>query len=132
MNAEIIRNSYSIAATQVLSCDIFISPNVGAHFKSSGYLNFWVNDGQCWAIELLWDGSDAFGHKAHFDKGGIYVPIREMSKEWATIDIRHPGLPNYEPEYKVPHWISVYCQENWKSVIIEDYEEDGRVRRVEV
>ncbi|RUS22738.1 hypothetical protein BC937DRAFT_87482 [Endogone sp. FLAS-F59071] len=85
-------------ATQVLPCNIFISPDVRAHFKSSRYLDFWVNDGQCWAIKLLWDGSDVFSYKAHFDKGGIYIPIREISKEWATIDIRCPGLPNYEPE----------------------------------
>ncbi|CAB5358558.1 unnamed protein product [Rhizophagus irregularis] len=50
----------------------------------------------------------------------------DVSKEWAIIDIRHPGLPNDNPEYSADsHWINVYCQKNWKSVIIED--EDGRV-----
>ncbi|RUS21168.1 hypothetical protein BC937DRAFT_93423 [Endogone sp. FLAS-F59071] len=70
MNAETIRNLYSIgtddwllehvwqmefyrAATQILPRNIFISPDVGAHFKSSGYLDFWVDDGWCWAIKLL-------------------------------------------------------------------------------
>ncbi|CAB5358559.1 unnamed protein product [Rhizophagus irregularis] len=56
---------------------------------------------------------------------GTYWGI-DVSKEWAIIDIRHPGLPNDNPEYSADsHWINVYCQKNWKSVIIED--EDGRV-----
>ncbi|RGB28796.1 hypothetical protein C1646_767388 [Rhizophagus diaphanus] len=126
MNAEAIRNSYCIgtderllerawqmefyrAATQVLPANVLISPDVGTYWGSSGYMDFFVDDNRSWAIELLRDG--------------------EKAKEWAIIDIRHPGLPNNNPEYSADrHWINVYCQENWKSVIIEDKDERVEVK----
>ncbi|GBB99301.1 hypothetical protein RclHR1_03480005 [Rhizophagus clarus] len=138
MNAEAIRNSYSVgkdgrllerawqmefyrAATQILPADAFISPDVGTHWGSKGYLDFFVDDGRNWAIELLRDGENASDHKSRFEPRGIYKPIRDICKEWATIDIRCPGLRNDEPKYSGDcHWINVYCQEDWKSVIIED------------
>ena len=143
MNAETIRKSYSVgkdkqllerawqmefyrAATQVLPPDIFISADVGTYWGSSGYVDFFVDDGRSWAIELLRDGADASGHKSRFEPGGIYEPIRNVCKEWVIIDIRCPGLRNEQPKYSCDdHWINVYCQENWKSVIIED--KDGKV-----
>ncbi|PKK65589.1 hypothetical protein RhiirC2_715452 [Rhizophagus irregularis] len=144
MNAEAIRNSYCVgtdgrllerawqmefyrAATQVLPADIFISPDVGTYWGSSGYMDFFVGDGRSWAIELLRDGEKASDHKSRINN--IYKPIRKISKEWAIIDIRHPGLPNNNPEYSADHhWINVYCQEGWKSVIIEDKDEKVEVK----
>jgi hypothetical protein len=112
------------AATQVLPLDTFISPDVGTYWGSKGYLDFFVDDGRSWAIELLRDGENASGHKSRFE--GIYKPIKEICKEWAIIDIRCSGLRDDEPEYSGDrHWINVYCQENWKSVIIKD--KDGKV-----
>ncbi|GBC08935.1 hypothetical protein RclHR1_00850016 [Rhizophagus clarus] len=119
MNAETIRNSYSVgkdrrplerawqiefyrAATQVLPPDAFISPDVGTHWGSKGYLDFFVHDGWNWAIE-------------------------DICKEWAIIDIRCPDLRSDEPEYSDRHWINVYFQENWKSVIIDDKDEKVEV-----
>ena len=146
MNAEVIRNSYCVgkderllerawqmefyrAATQVLPPNIFISPDVGTYWGSSGYVDFFVDDDRSWAIELLRDGEDAPDHKKRFEAGGIYVPIKRISKEWAIIDIRQPGLPNDNPAYSADcHWINVYCQENWKSVIIEDKDEKVEVQ----
>ncbi|CAG8648650.1 1864_t:CDS:2 [Paraglomus brasilianum] len=116
MNAETIWKSYSVgkdeqllehawqmefyrAATQVLPPDIFISAD---------------------------DGADASGHKSCFEPGGIYESIRNVSNERVIIDIRCPDLHNEKPKYSGDyHWINVYCQENWKSVIIED--KDGKV-----
>jgi len=124
MDAEAIRNSYCVgtdnrllerawqmefyrAATQVLPADIFISPDVGTFWGSSGYVDFFVDDGRNWAIELLRDGEKASDHKSRFNN--IYKPIREISKEWAIIDIRHPGLPNNNPAYSADrHCINVY------------------------
>ncbi|PKC64275.1 hypothetical protein RhiirA1_462635 [Rhizophagus irregularis] len=144
MNAEAIRNSYCVgtdgrllerawqmefyrAATQVLPADIFISPDVGTYWGSSGYMDFFVGDSRSWAIELLRDGEKASDHKSRINK--IYKPIGKISKEWAIIDIRHPGLPNNNPEYSADHhWINIYCQEGWKSVIIEDKDEKVEVK----
>jgi hypothetical protein len=145
MNAETIRNSYCIgtdkrllerawqmefyrAATQVLPPNVFISPDVGTHFGSRGYIDFFVDDNRGWAIELLRDGDNASNHKRRFEEGGIYVPIMDASKEWAIIDIRQPSLSNDKPTYSADHhWINVYCQNNWKSVIIEDGNEKVEV-----
>jgi hypothetical protein len=131
MNAKAIQNSYCVgadgrllerawqmefyrAATQVLPLDAFISPDVGTYWGSKGYLDFFVDDGRSWAIELLRDGEKASDHKSRFET--IYKPIKKISKEWAIIDIRHPGLPNEKPTYSSDlHWINVYCQENWES-----------------
>ncbi|PKC15985.1 hypothetical protein RhiirA5_407558, partial [Rhizophagus irregularis] len=141
MNAEAIRNSYCIstdyqllehtwqmefyrAATQVLPVDIFISPDVGTYWGSSGYVDFFVDDNRSWTIKLLWNSENTSNHKSCFND--IYKPIKDVSKEWAIINIQHPDLSNDNPEYSAnSHWINIYCQKNWKSVIIED--EDGRV-----
>ena len=146
MNAEAIRNLYCVgvdsqllerawqmefyrAATQVLPLDVFISPDVGKYWGTNGSLDFFVDDDRRWAIELLRDGEDASDHKSRFEAGGIYVPIRKVSKKWVTIDIRRPGLPNNNPAYGADrHWINVYCQENWKSVIIDDKDEKIEVQ----
>ena len=109
------------AATQVLPDNIYISSDVGTCWGSNRFLDFWIDNEHNWAIELLRNGSDASGHKHRFENGGIYEPIRKVSQEWAVIDIRHPGLRNTSPAYNGDdHWVNVYCQEGWKSVVIED------------
>jgi hypothetical protein len=91
-------------------------------------VDFFVDDDKNWAIKLLWDGERASNHKCHFKPDGIYKSIKNISKEWAIIDIRCPSLRDKKPEYSGDdHWINVYYQENWESVIIEDKHE-----RVEV
>ncbi|GBC04610.1 hypothetical protein RclHR1_05780001 [Rhizophagus clarus] len=84
MNARTIRESYCVgtdgwlleriwqmefyrAATQVLPAHIFISPDVGTYWGSKGYVDFFVNDGRSWAIELLWDSASASDHKCRFE-----------------------------------------------------------------
>jgi len=62
------------------------------HIGSSGYVDFFADDGWSWATKLLRDGADASGHKSRFGPGGIYEPIRNICKEWAIIDIRCPGI----------------------------------------
>jgi hypothetical protein len=141
MSAEVIRNSYCVgtdgrfperawqmefyrAATQVLPDDIFISPDVGTYWGSGGYLDFFVDNDRSWRIELLRDGQDTSSHKSRLES--VYNSIKKICKEWAVIDIRHPGLRNKKSEYSGDrHWINVYCQKNWESVIIED--KDGKV-----
>jgi len=135
MNAKTLQNSYGIgkdgrllertwqmefyrAATQVLPADVFISPDVGARFGSHGFLDFYVDDGRNWAIELLWDGDKAPQHQERFELGGVYNSIKEASKEWAIIDIRSPEFESL-PRMKGDHWIYVRCQEGLESVTVE-------------
>ncbi|POG82846.1 hypothetical protein GLOIN_2v1494244 [Rhizophagus irregularis DAOM 181602=DAOM 197198] len=40
----------------VLPVDIFAAVDVGAIYRSKGYLDFYINDKRNWAIELLRDG----------------------------------------------------------------------------
>jgi hypothetical protein len=138
MNAETLQNSYCVgvdrqhlertwlmefyrAVTQALPYDVFISPDVGTYFGSSGYIDFFVDDNH-WGIELLRDGQDASDHKSHFE--GIYKAIRKACKEWVIIDIRNPELCYKAPTYEGKcNWINVYCQKDWKSVIMEDNNE---------
>src|SRR6185437_13892831 len=106
----------------------FISPD-GTYWGSSGYMDFFVDDDRSWTIELLRDGENASAHNRRFELGGVYAPIRDISKEWAIIDIRHPDLRKVEPVYRGDrHWINVYCTKNWRSVIIEDKDEEVEVQ----
>ena len=92
--AETLRASYSVsrderllerawqmefyqAAASLLPLNVHISPGAGAEWESSGYLDFWVNDGQCWGIELLQDGSDVCGHQKRFHSGWVDETDRE-------------------------------------------------------
>jgi hypothetical protein len=134
MNAKTLQNSYGTgkdgrllertwqmefyrAATQVLPVDVFISPDVGAHFGSRGSLDFYVDDGRNWAIELLRDGNEALNHQKRFEPGGLYNGIREAAKEWAIIDIRSPDISL--PRMNDDHWIYVRCQKGFESVTVE-------------
>lgn len=144
ISLETIKNSYSRgkdgrvlerqwqmefyrAAAQVVPSDVYISADVGTYWGSKGFLDFWVDDERNWGIELLRDGSDASRHKDRFETGGIYESIRKISKEWAVIDIRHPGLRKAPPACDGDdHWVNVYCQKGWKSVIIQD--KDSKVQ----
>ncbi|RGB29701.1 hypothetical protein C1646_794910 [Rhizophagus diaphanus] len=111
------------AATQTLPHNVFISPDVGTKFGTRGHIDFFVNDGQSWRIELLWDDENASDHKSHFNDN--YKSIRKACKEWAIIDIRNPDLCNQELVYDDDkHWINIYCQKDWKSVIIKDENEE--------
>ncbi|CAG8503595.1 7931_t:CDS:2 [Paraglomus occultum] len=58
------------SATQILPIDVYISPDVGAVFGTGGYVDFYVNDGRDWAIELLRDGEDLRSHQERFTEMG--------------------------------------------------------------
>lgn len=102
------------ASMQVLPEGIHASVDVGAVFRSTGYVDFYINDQRNWAIELLRDGVDLKGHQKRFQKGGIYVPILKHAQEWAVVDIRNnkTGFP----EERGKDDIYVLCAENFESV----------------
>jgi len=105
------------AATQVLPPDVFISPDVGAHFESRGFLDFYVDDGRDWAIELLRDGDKASEHQKRFEPGGVYSGVMAVCKAWAIIDIRNPHCP--APKKMGGNWVYVRCHPGWESVTME-------------
>ena len=69
----------------VLPPGISASVDVGAIYRSKGYLDFYTNDKKRnWAIELLRDGDRLKEHQQGY---GVYAPIKKIAKEWAIIDI---------------------------------------------
>lgn len=107
------------AATQVLPNSVYISPDVGAKFESNGFVDFYVDDGHNWAIELLRDGDKAQNHEDRFKQDGTYSKIVEKATDWVIVDIRNPDLRDKPPVKSGGNWMNVFCQEGWKSFIIE-------------
>jgi hypothetical protein len=105
------------AATQVLPRDIFISPDVGSCFGVDGFLDFYVDDGRKWAIELLRDGEGVSSHLDRFGMGGLYDAIVAVSNAWVVIDIRNPDLR--PPRTRRPNCVYVRCHREWREVNIE-------------
>jgi len=103
------------SATQILPIDVYISPDVGAVFGTGGYVDFYVNDGRNWAIELLRDGEDLRRHQEKFTKNGLYGPILRWAKEYAIIDIRQTKGP---PRCPKRSFIYVQCVNDFSHVQI--------------
>ncbi|CAG8659222.1 3290_t:CDS:2, partial [Paraglomus occultum] len=82
------------AATQVLPPDIFISADVG------GQMDMWIS---------LW-------MMAGVGQSNYYGMVQMRLATRVTLN----QTPKYSGDY---HWINVYCQEDWKSVIIKDKDE---------
>ena len=117
------------ASMQVLSKDTCVSVDAGSCFGSNGYIDFYVNNNNKWAIELLRDGNRLQEHQKRFEKGGIYIPILKQVKKWALIDIHNSGMELPKPEERKTHDIYVICAENFESVrlIYPDREESVRL-----
>ncbi|KAL1917895.1 uncharacterized protein VTP21DRAFT_3729 [Calcarisporiella thermophila] len=67
---EFYRTAYSC-----LPSDYYISPDVGATFGIPGRLNFYVDTGLNWAVELAAEGDDIPGHVARFEQENKYKNI---------------------------------------------------------
>ena len=76
------------AGTRALGGSHFLSCDVGPHFESKGYIDFYVK-GLEWGIELLREGLDMEEHNRRFDETiSKYKEIVKVAKETAIIDIR--------------------------------------------
>jgi hypothetical protein len=75
------------AGTRALGTDHFLSCDVGSHFKSKGYIDFYVV-GLEWGIELLREGLDMEEYNRRFETTGEYKEIVEVANETVIIDIR--------------------------------------------
>ncbi|POG57833.1 hypothetical protein GLOIN_2v1791224 [Rhizophagus irregularis DAOM 181602=DAOM 197198] len=104
------------ASMQVLSNDTCVSVDAGSCFGSNGYIDFYVNNKNKWAIELLRDGNKLEEHQKRFEKGGIYIPILKHANKWAVIDIRSSGMEAPDIKDRKKYDIYVLCAENFESV----------------
>ncbi|CAI2182646.1 12793_t:CDS:2, partial [Funneliformis geosporum] len=90
------------ASMQVLSKDFCISVDAGSCFGSNGYIDFYVNNKNKWAIELLRDGNKLQEHQQRFEKD--------------VIDIRSSGMEALDIKDRKKYDIYVLCAENFESV----------------
>ncbi|CAG8646419.1 503_t:CDS:1 [Paraglomus occultum] len=63
------------AAYSCLPEEYFISPDVGATFGTPGRLDFYINTGLNWAVELAAEGDDIPGHVERFEQENKYKNI---------------------------------------------------------
>ena len=104
------------AGTRALGEKYFLSCEVGPHFKSKGYIDFYVSELD-WAIELLREGLDMEGHNRRFDETiGTYKEIVEVAKETAIIDIRSKSKKVQDVKERFVH---VSYSDNYNSFMIE-------------
>eukprot|EP01125_Pyxidicula_operculata_P007879 TRINITY_DN265_c0_g3_i1.p1 TRINITY_DN265_c0_g3~~TRINITY_DN265_c0_g3_i1.p1 ORF type:complete len:539 (+),score=82.82 TRINITY_DN265_c0_g3_i1:677-2293(+) len=90
------------AASSVLGSNTHISPDVGHVFKSTGFLDFYVNDKKKWAIEVTREGDGIGEHLSRFS--GLYQLIETNEK--VLIDFRSIDKAIRKPEAKV--WYVCY------------------------
>lgn len=100
----------------VLPVDIFAAVDVGAIYRSKGYLDFYINDKRNWAIELLRDGYWSEEHQRRFGRNGVYTPIKKIAKEWVIVDTWNCTMKLPEQEEHGTNDIYVLCAKDFDSV----------------
>ena len=93
-----------------------LSVNARSCFGSNGYIDFYVNNKNKWAIELLRDGIKLREHQKRIESGGIYTPILKHANKWAVIDIRSNGMNASNIKDRKKYDICVLCGENFEFV----------------
>ncbi|GAM23040.1 hypothetical protein SAMD00019534_062150 [Acytostelium subglobosum LB1] len=95
-NEQVWQNEFFHAATKLVGTNIHISPNVGPCFKSTGYVDFYINGGKKWAIELLREGEPATldEHINRFLPGGkYYIMVDKDITQWAVLNFTSKDSP---------------------------------------
>lgn len=87
LHEKVWQTEWLKAAFSLLPNDIFIWENVGSTFNSLGSLDFYIDSGLCWGVELLRKGDRMSQHLGRFDENRTYSKID--LKEWAILDFRH-------------------------------------------
>ncbi|PKY60909.1 hypothetical protein RhiirA4_412839, partial [Rhizophagus irregularis] len=78
--------SYFLFPKTVIPENASVSSDVGASFGSVGFLDFYVDNGHCWGVELTREGGKLKKHAERFESDGIYAEI--PLKQWAILDFR--------------------------------------------
>jgi len=103
------------AARSVLEAQYYISPDYGNE-TNEGALDFFIDEGLDWGIELVRDGNNLLEHVKRFQKGGAYY--RYELKESVILDFRpeksNPQLKNYQG---VSVWYVLYSTDYTKLTI---------------
>ncbi|GAM26647.1 hypothetical protein SAMD00019534_098220 [Acytostelium subglobosum LB1] len=96
-------------AVAVLPPDVYISQNVGQLFGIDCYLDFYVDDGHKWGIELLCEGKGIQEHAGRFKTGGKY---KEFTNKRATIDFRISDVrPTQKTKSTSSLWLVTYDED---------------------
>ncbi len=96
-------------ARSMLPPECFVNPDVGYCFFTAGFMDFYVNSGICWGIELLRNGESWDEHLARFRPHGRYAPMIDHGyiKEWAILDCR--TVSRSPPETTVSPNCTIVC-----------------------
>ena len=95
--------------------NVSVSSNVGLAFGSVGFLDFYVDYGHCWGIELTCEGEKLNEHAKQFEGGGIYTDI--PLNQWAILDFKKKKKNVRVP--KQNFWYIILYSEDYKNVTIK-------------
>ncbi|PKC55118.1 hypothetical protein RhiirA1_446908 [Rhizophagus irregularis] len=101
-------------AKTVIPENASVSSDVGGSFGSVGFLDFYVDNGHCWGVELTREGEKLKKHAERFESDGIYAEI--PLKQWAILDFRRNTKQVIMP--KKNFWYVLYS-DDYKTVIIK-------------
>jgi len=112
------QSEWMMAASSVIPVGHTISPDVGKLFGSSGFLDFYVNGGLNWGVEMMSEGRKKSEHVARFTQTGTYRQI--PFSEWAIIDFRHNSMV-LNPKCSDDHvWFALY-ENDYSTITIIRY-----------
>ncbi|PKB93569.1 hypothetical protein RhiirA5_483225 [Rhizophagus irregularis] len=98
---------FCIAKT-VIPENALVSSDIGESF------DFYVDNGYCWGVELIYEGEKLKKYAEKFESDGIYAEI--PLKQWAILDFRHNTKQVRMP--KKNFWYVLYS-DDYKTVIIK-------------
>ncbi|GBC49492.1 uncharacterized protein OCT59_015739 [Rhizophagus irregularis] len=101
-------------AKTVIPENALVSSDIGESFGSVGFLDFYVDNGYCWGVELICEGEKLKKYAEKFESDGIYAEI--PLKQWAILDFRHNTKQVRMP--KKNFWYVLYS-DDYKTVIIK-------------
>ena len=109
MNARLmerkLQTEWLTSATTAVPLENTISPDICAVYGSSGYLDFYINGGLRWGVELRIEGKRSADHVARFASDGRYSNI--PFTHWAIIDFRHHSTVPKKPESNVWYYNTI-------------------------
>lgn len=91
-----------------------VSSDVGSSFGSVGFLDFYVDNGYCWGVELTREGEKLNEHAKRFEDGGRYTDI--PLNQWAILDFRRNTKKVKAP--KQNFWYILYS-DNYRDITIK-------------
>jgi len=107
------------AARSVLQPKYHLSPDYGDE-TSDGAIDFFIDEGLDWGIELLRDGKNLLEHVNRFKEGGHYFEY--SMKAFVILDFRPDNSKPQMKNYEVPVWYVLYSKD-YKTLKIKQFNE---------